>query len=151
MKLGIRRILSITVVPVLAALGLVLGAGPAHALTVQQCLSSAQGLNQETVMWTWSSSFMLKCGRKDPSGFGLKHINEAHPYTSDLYACMSDVLQYGLDSPANSPNRKRVLEVSGFSATVIYLPGSPPSRNSIVTAYTNGSPTNQWTLCKNLV
>ena len=79
MTLRIRRILSITVVPVLAALGLILGAAPAQALTVQQCLSSAKGLNQETVMWTWSSSFMLKCGKKDPGGFGLKHINEAHP------------------------------------------------------------------------
>lgn len=151
MKSRIRRFFNITIVPLLVAVGLTVGASPAQAITVQQCLSSPAGLQQETVMWTWSSSFMLKCGKVDPGGFGLKHINEAHPYTSDLYACMADVLQYGPDSTANFPNRKRVLEVSGFSATVVYAPGSPPNRNSIVTAYTNGSPTNQWTLCKNLV
>ena len=63
---------------------------------------------------------------------------------------MSDVLQYGVESdPGN--NKIRVIEQTGFKATVVYLPAATPYRHSIVTAFTNGSPTNQWTLCKNIL
>ena len=152
-KLRLRsRVYRLTIVTSLMAGSSVLCVTSASAITPSQCLTSSDIINSEVVMTTFGSAFQLKFGKKDPKGYGLRHINEGHPYTGDLDACVDDVLAYGVDSPADAPNRKRVIgPIDGAIVTVVYLPASPPTRNSIVTAFTNGSPTNQRTLCKNLI
>lgn len=141
MFLGAMLLSSLTFAPLAAA-------STIDALT---CLSQSDPLhaNDEKVVWS-HGSFILKCGQGGVSGFGLKHIDESHPYGPDLTACMADVLDYGSPSSADSPNMKYVFpETDGMSATVVYLPGSVPYKNSIVTAFTSGS-SSQWTRCASL-
>lgn len=137
--------------------GLGVGTLPAQAVTPAQCLSSSSGLYQEQVLWSYSY-FQLKCGRTNAqspagsSGFGFRHIHyDGHPVsaaeTGAFYECLRDTIIYGQDAPANSPNRQRYLDVDGTVARVVYLPKPPPQVHSIVTAYTNGSPSNQWSVC----
>lgn len=137
--------------------GLGHGVLPAQAVTPAQCLSSSSGLYQEQVLWSYSY-FQLKCGRTNAhspvgsSGFGFRHIHyDGHPVsatqTAKFYECMRDAIDYGKDSTANGNNRQRVLaETDGSSGRVVYLPKSPPQLHSIVTAYTSGSPSNQWSV-----
>lgn len=145
----------------LALGGLGLGVLPAQAaITPATCLSNGSGIYQEQVLFTYSY-FQLKCGRTNSaspagqSGFGFRHIHyDGHPVpastTAKFFECLRDAIAYGADQPANSPNRQRYLNVDGTEARVVYLPKPPPQVYSIVTAYTGGSPSNQWSVCASL-
>lgn len=156
MRADARRVKAIFVTILIAATSL-LFAGNVHAapLTLTDCVNEPTWmipLNQESSVATFEGGYTLKCGKPDPQGFGVRHIMEAHsPVTNDLIPCIADVLKYGVPASANAPNKAKELAVGGEKATVVYLPQTPPLLSSIVTAYTNGKSSAQWTLCKNLI